>query len=391
MNGKNMNKPLALYVHWPFCKAKCPYCDFNSHVSDTIDEERFAAAFIKELDHYAPRLKGRRLSSIFFGGGTPSLMSPETVAKVINHADRLWGVDSDVEITLEANPTSFEAEKFSGFKAAGVNRVSMGIQALNDEDLRFLGREHSVTEALQALDKAAGIFDNYTFDLIYARPNQTMEAWEKELEQAMKLINGHMSLYQLTIEKGTPFYAAHQRGEFQLPDDDLAAQLYEHTSKMLSKKDLFAYEVSNYAKLGYESKHNLAYWHYQEYLGIGAGAHSRLRLQDNHIGREALMNLHAPEKWLNAVDEKQNGLQSTNKIEGDDQIFEMLMMGLRLATGIHKDWFLNETERTLHDVLKPEVVAELKSCGYAVEDEDYFRLTPAGLMVHHSIINQVIK
>ncbi len=386
----NIMSPLSLYIHWPFCLKKCPYCDFNSHVRESeLEQERWLQAYFHELDYYKDRLKDRKLVSIFFGGGTPSLMSEEMVERLLGYINDIWSI-KEAEITLEANPTSFEAEKFKAFKRSGVNRISLGIQALNDNDLKFLGREHSVSEALGALDKAAGIFKNYSFDLIYARPHQTLAQWEKELEQAIKLINGHISLYQLTIEKGTKFYSAYQNKEFELPNEELSAQLYEITAKMLGKEQLYPYEISNYAKRGYESQHNLAYWYYQEYLGIGAGAHSRLRLADNIIGRQALMNIHNPQQWLKAVEEKGHALQNNEIVGQIDMELEMIMMGLRIASGINKQLFTQETGKNLLNLLNIDVLNQLKESRLLEEDEHSIRLTIDGMLLHQSIINQLV-
>src|SRR5262252_8891286 len=265
----------GLYVHWPFCLSKCPYCDFNSHVREAIDHERWRDALLLELDHYAADTPARRLTSIFFGGGTPSLMAPDTVAAVIERAARHWPFAPDIEITLEANPTSVEAGKFAGFRSAGVNRVSLGVQALNDADLKFLGRHHSAAEARAAIEIARRSFRRHSFDLIYARPGQSAAAWRAELAEAIALAGDHLSVYQLTIEPETVFGAAHRRGELQVPEEEDAAALYELTQELLGAAGLPAYEISNHARPGEESRHNLAYWRYRTYAGIGPGAHGR--------------------------------------------------------------------------------------------------------------------
>src|SRR5262245_38165171 len=266
----------GLYVHWPFCLSKCPYCDFNSHVRAAIDHSRWRAALLRELDHYAAHTRGRRLTSIFFGGGTPSLMEPATVAAVIERAAEHWPLASDVEITLEANPTSVEAGKFAAFRTSGVNRVSLGVQALNDADLKFLGRHHSAAEARAAIDIARRHFARYSFDLIYARPGQSAAAWRSELAEAVGLAGDHLSVYQLTIEPETVFGAAHRRGELAVPREEEAAALFELTQERLGEAGLPAYEISNHARPGGESRHNLTYWRYGDYVGIGPGAHGRL-------------------------------------------------------------------------------------------------------------------
>src|SRR5690348_1703472 len=291
---------LALYVHWPFCKSKCPYCDFNSHVRASIDEARWRAALLKDLEHYATLTRDRSVTSIFFGGGTPSLMSAETVGAVLERAAALWRCGPDIEITLEANPTSVEAERFNAFRSAGVNRVSMGVQALDDGALKFLGRGHDVKEALAALEVARQAFGRFSFDLIYARPGQTVAAWERELDGAIALAGEHLSVYQLTIEAGTAFAPAHARGDFVLPDEETQAALYEITVARLEAAGLPAYEISNHARPGAECRHNLVYCRYQDYLGIGPGAHGRVSGSD---GRMATQQRRSPEAWLAAVEE----------------------------------------------------------------------------------------
>ena len=336
MNGA---QPFGLYVHWPFCRSKCPYCDFNSHVADAIDHARWCQAYLREIATLAPRLAGRALSSIFFGGGTPSLMRPETTAAIIDAARALWP-GAEPEITLEANPTSIEAEKFAGFRAAGVNRVSVGVQALDDSALKFLGREHSAKEALAALDVARRNFAHVNADMIYARPEQTVAAWRSELARLLELGLGHLSLYELTIERGTPFFGLHNKGTFELPDEDTAAELYEMTGEMLTHAGLFAYEVSNYARPGEECRHNLIYWRGQDYLGIGPGAHGRLPREDG--GRSATANLRRPDDWLAQVELAGHGIGEDNVLSPPEIGEERVMMGLRLAEGIAEDIIPNK-------------------------------------------------
>ncbi|MEE3626328.1 radical SAM family heme chaperone HemW [Nitrospirillum sp. BR 11752] len=325
----------GLYVHWPFCASKCPYCDFNSHVREGVDQARWRAALVREMDHAADRIArthpGRRLTSVFFGGGTPSLMPPETVAVLLERADHHWGIVPDVEVTLEANPTSSEAARFAGFRAAGVNRLSMGIQALNDADLKALGRKHSAAEAQEAIAMAKGIFDRFSFDLIYARPGQTVAAWQDELSRALDMAVGHLSLYQLTIEEGTQFHTLHQRGDLVVPDEDLAGDLYEATQVLLNQAGMPAYEVSNHARPGQESRHNLVYWRYGDYVGIGPGAHGRLTLKGEKI---ATRTHRAPEIWLQRVEQGGTGAHADEVVTPDQRGREALMMGLRLAEGV---------------------------------------------------------
>lgn len=274
----------GIYIHWPFCKSKCPYCDFNSHVSERIEHSRWTAAYLKEIDVWADLTKGRVVDTVFFGGGTPSLMQADTVAEILAHIQKKWQVSNNWEVTLEANPTSFETEKFRDFYAAGVNRVSIGVQSLYEEDLKFLGREHSPDQARFAISEAQKIFSRVSFDLIYARPKQTLDAWRAELNEAIHMASGHMSLYQLTIEQGTPFHTRHARGEFKIPEQDLAADLFDMTQEMMSSAGMPAYEISNHAAEGQESRHNLIYWRYDDYAGIGPGAHGRLSLPlTNHL------------------------------------------------------------------------------------------------------------
>jgi putative oxygen-independent coproporphyrinogen III oxidase len=372
--------PLAIYIHWPFCKAKCPYCDFNSHVTEHIVAERWKAAYIKEINYFAARVGKRNVSSIFFGGGTPSLMPVDLVKAIIDTLAEHFTFAEDIEITLEMNPTSIEAKKLEGFKAAGVNRVSVGIQSLRAKDLKFLGRQHSAEEALAALQTARDIFSNYSFDLIYARPNQTLLEWREELEEALQYVGTHFSLYQLTIEKGTPFYAAHSRGEFTLPDEDVAAEMYELTETMLKQKGLLAYEVSNYAKPGFECRHNLTYWQYGEYVGIGPGAHGRIGFP-----RQATMMIHGPEAWLKSVEEKNHGLQSDIAVTAQEIKEEAVMMGLRLAEGIDVTTFKTATGLDLWsclDVQKLEACAKEGLITYTINN---LRPTPKGRMLLSSL------
>jgi putative oxygen-independent coproporphyrinogen III oxidase len=327
----------GVYVHWPFCKAKCPYCDFNSHVRHTtVPAMDFAEALAKELAWFATQTPGRAVSSVFFGGGTPSLMPPSTVDRVLDAIGSHWTVAADCEITLEANPTSAEARNFAGYRAAGVNRLSVGVQALNDDDLRALGRQHTVDEALAAFRLAARTFPRVSFDLIYARPGQTPEKWCAELAHALAEQTGHMSLYQLTIEPGTAFGDLHARGNFTTLDDDIAAELYDITQDMTMAADLPAYEISNHARPGEESRHNLLYWRYGEYVGVGPGAHSRLIDGEN---RRAIVMERHPETWRAAVTQKGHGIVEDNALTPQDQAAEYLLMGLRTREGIDLSHF----------------------------------------------------
>ncbi len=328
---------LSVYIHWPFCAQKCPYCDFNSHVRHGgWDESRFLSAYKRELDHVARMVDGAppSVTSIFFGGGTPSLMQPSTVSGIIDHIAKLWRVAADAEITLEANPNSVEASRFAGYRSAGVNRVSIGVQSLRDEELRRLGRLHSVSEARSAIDIAARNFDRYSFDLIYARPDQSVENWRDELSDALALAGGHLSLYQLTIEEGTPYFDLHARGRLVIPDDDAARDLYALTGDMTRAAGLPSYEVSNYAAPGQESRHNLAYWRYEPYAGIGPGAHGRLHQGLRYL---ATSTERQPERWLGLVEQNGHGFVTIDDLTLSEQADEMLLMGLRLADGLDLD------------------------------------------------------
>jgi len=371
-----MTEPgFGLYVHWPFCLKKCPYCDFNSHVRDSIDQVLWREALLMELDHYAALTPGRAVTSIFFGGGTPSLMAPETAGAVIERAARNWTLAPDIEITLEANPTSVEAGRFAGFRAAGINRVSLGIQSLDDAALKFLGRAHSAGEARAAIELAARSFDRYSFDLIYARPGQSLEAWAAELEAALALAGDHLSVYQLTIEAGTAFHTAHARGDFALPDDDLAGALYELTQARLTEAGLAAYEISNHARPGQASRHNLTYWRYGDYIGVGPGAHGRLTLAGT---KHATRQKKAPESWLAAVEAVGHGTEETLALNLEHRGEEMLMMGLRLAEGIPRRRFHDELGVEPEALLDPGGLARLVEGGFVTLDAERLAATAAG-------------
>ena len=321
----------GVYVHWPFCASKCPYCDFNSHVRAAIDETRFRDAFITEIAHWAALTRGRTVTSIFFGGGTPSLMQAETVAAVIDAIGAQWPIAREAEITLEANPSSVEAERFAGYRAAGINRVSLGVQSFDDQQLRTLGRLHSADEARRAIAVAASTFARFTLDLIYARPGQTPEAWRQELAAALALGSSHLSLYQLTIEPETPFAELHKRGRIVLPDPDAAHALYEITQEMTSAAGLSAYEISNHARTGEESRHNLLYWRYGEYVGIGPGAHGRVICAGTRTATATERN---PERWAGLVESTGCGAVEQTPLDAREQVDEALLMGLRLSEGL---------------------------------------------------------
>ena len=377
------SETFGVYIHWPFCKAKCPYCDFNSHVRHGgVDSLTFARSLAAELKWFASRTPGRTVTSIFFGGGTPSLMPPEAVGHVLDAIAGLWPVSRQVETTLEANPTSIEAENFRGYRAAGVNRVSVGVQALNDADLKALGRQHSAEEALAAFRLAAKVFPRVSFDMIYARPHQTAEQWRAELSRALAEQQGHMSLYQLTIEPGTAYFDLHERGSLVTPTDDRAADLYDITQELTEKAGLPAYEVSNHAVNGHESRHNLLYWRYGEYAGVGPGAHSRLADGEN---RAALIAEKHPETWRDLVTTKGHGIVSENVVPPADQASEYLLMGLRIAEGIDLDRYASLAGRDIDS----SKIAGMKSLGLIRRDGQRLMATADGRKLLNAVIAEL--
>jgi oxygen-independent coproporphyrinogen-3 oxidase len=357
------DQAFGVYVHWPFCLSKCPYCDFNSHVRHAgIDESRFVRAFSAEIAATAARVPGRSVSTIFFGGGTPSLMQPATVAAVLDAIARHWSVATDVEVTLEANPTSVEAARFRGYRLAGVNRVSLGVQALDDGALAELGRRHSAREALDAVAVARSVFDRYSFDLIYARPQQTPRDWASELKHALAEAGEHLSLYQLTVEADTPFAALHAAGKLKIPDEDTARALYDTTQEICAAHGLPAYEISNHARPGGESRHNLIYWRAQEYAGVGPGAHGRLNIGRLDIdgARHAVATEKRPEAWLARVESDGHGVITDDVLTREEMADEFLLMGLRLAEGIDPARYTALSGRTLD----PARIAALREHGF---------------------------
>ncbi|MHA1571658.1 MAG: radical SAM family heme chaperone HemW [Alphaproteobacteria bacterium] len=384
---KPLGNDLAVYIHWPFCLSKCPYCDFNSHVGDAVDHDRWRRALLAEMDHFAAQTHGRMVKSIFFGGGTPSLMAPATVAALIERADRHWTFDPHVEITLEANPGATETERLAGFRAAGINRVSIGVQALDDAALKFLGRVHDSREAIDAVERAHRLFSRVSFDLIYGRPAQSVADWKAELARALDLAGEHLSLYQLTIEPGTVFHGAHRRGAFTLPDEDRATDLFDLTQEMTDAAGLPAYEISNHARPGSESRHNLVYWQGEDYAGIGPGAHGRLTLE----GKEtALSQIRAPRTWLDAVEKDGHATTERRQLDQEERVAEILLMGLRLAQGIDGARFLRLTGRSLEETLLPEIVERLGKAKLITCDEHGLRATPAGRLVLNSVIAALV-
>jgi oxygen-independent coproporphyrinogen-3 oxidase len=376
--------PLALYIHWPFCVSKCPYCDFNSHVRDTVDDAAWCAALLADMVYEAALTPGRKLTSIFFGGGTPSLMPPSTVAALIDAAERHWGFADDIEITLEANPSSVEAARFADLAAAGVNRVSLGLQSLDDAALAFLGRAHSVAESLDALGIAQRHFTRVNIDLIYARPDQTAAQWEAELQRALSFGTDHMSLYQLTIEPGTRFETLVRTGHFMPADDDDAATLYELTGQMTSAAGIPAYEISNHARPGSESRHNLSYWRYDDYIGIGPGAHGR-RLN------AATQRHKKPENFLSAVERNMHGISSENHLDAATRATESLLMGLRLAEGIDLGRLSQRTGIAAADLLDMDAVGKIAQLGLITRDGDHVTVTPQGMPLLDAILPQIVN
>ena len=377
------SEAFGIYVHWPFCKAKCPYCDFNSHVRhEPVDNLSFARALVKELAWFRQRTPGRTVSSIFFGGGTPSLMPPQAVGEVLDGIASLWSVAPDVETTLEANPTSIEAENFRGYRAAGVNRVSVGVQALDDDDLKALGRQHSAEEALAAFRLAASVFPRVSFDMIYARPHQTPQQWRAELSRALGEQQGHMSLYQLTIEPGTAYFDLYERGRLATPSDDRAADLYDITQELTEKAGLRTYEVSNHAVPGQESRHNLLYWRYGEYAGVGPGAHSRIADNEN---RRALIAEKHPETWRQLVTTQGHGIVSDAIVPPVDQASEYLLMGMRIAEGIDMDRYAALAGREIDS----SKLAGMKSMGLVKRHGQRLMATADGRKLLNAVIAEL--
>ncbi len=378
----------ALYVHWPFCRHKCPYCDFNSHVREDVDEGRWRAALLAELDHFGERTAGRPLRSIFFGGGTPSLMTPATVAALIERACRWWRFEPAIEITLEANPTSAEAVRFAGFAAAGVNRLSLGVQALEEEALRRLGRQHGVAEALAALDLARSRFPRVSIDLIYARPGQDLAGWEAELRRALDLGTGHLSLYQLTIEPGTRFHTLRRRGRLPLPEEDLGAAMFALTGELCEAAGLAAYEISNHARPGEESRHNLVYWRYGDYAGVGPGAHGRLTLGSERLAMRAER---LPERWLAAVEARGHGQLPAERLTAEARATEYLLMAMRLAEGIELGRLVALAGRDPDAVLDMAAVRFLEEDGLLRCEDGFLRATTAGRRRLDALIRRILR
>jgi oxygen-independent coproporphyrinogen-3 oxidase len=388
---------VGVYIHWPFCLAKCPYCDFNSHVRDEIAEPRWRAALLSEIDHWAQRTQSETagtshdVTSIFFGGGTPSLMAPGTVAALIERVRARWPVADDVEITLEANPGAAETARLEGFAQAGVNRVSIGVQALDDAALKFLGRVHGCAEAIAAVERAAALFPRFSFDLIYARPGQDEAALRRELREALALAVGHLSLYQLTIEPGTAFHTAHRLGELETPDPDAAARLYEVANDMLDAAGLPAYEISNHARPGEASRHNLTYWRYGDYVGIGPGAHGRLSGMSGMGGaKAATRQRRLPEAWLKAVEADGHATEEVVPLTRAERFEEMLMMGLRLSEGVALQAIRDETGAGLSDQVDAAQLARLADGCFLELDDERLRATASGRLRLNAVLGELL-
>jgi len=378
-----MSEKFGLYVHWPFCLSKCPYCDFNSHVAESIDQAAWRQALLRELDEGADRTQGRTVTSVFFGGGTPSLMDPATTGALIERIGRRWTVADDIEITLEANPGTIDAQRFKEIRAAGVNRLSMGLQALDDSQLKFLGRVHDSAQAVKAVELARATFPRISFDLIYARPGQSLDSWRAELNRAIGMAADHLSLYQLTIEPGTAFHPMAARGDFVMPDDDHAAALFELTQEVTEAAGLPAYEISNHARPGAECRHNLLYWQGDDFLGIGPGAHGRLT---DEAGRTTTHRRHrAPEIWRKMVMESGLGTAESGLLEPEDRVVELVMMGLRLTRGLSLAKFPD-----LEAALDPYGLAGMIGEGFLEKAGGHLRATHKGRLLLNRVIEKIL-
>ena len=379
----------GLYIHWPFCKSRCPYCDYNAHVRDRVDVEKFGDAILREMDYWGARHNPMPLTSIFFGGGTPSLMPPDLVSAMIAHAREIWGFADAIEITLEANPTSSEAGNFQALAKAGVNRISLGVQALNNADLKFLGRSHDVAMAKDAIAIARENFLRYSFDLIYARPHQQLHDWQNELEEAIGLIKNHVSLYQLSVEPQTAFATSYARGEFMLPDDDDAAILYDYTKSRLTQDGFDAYEISSFARNGDQCRHNLCYWHYHDYIGIGCGSHGRIT--DATGNKIATANIKTPEAWQDAVLKQGHGITGEERLSAHDIASEMILTNLRLCDGLDIKRLADLTGGALHDFCDPAQLKKFIAGGFLTLDSGYLRATDSGRNCLNALIANLMK
>ncbi len=386
-----MNKNnIAIYIHYPFCKSKCPYCDFNSHIEEKINYENYENAYLKEITFFKEKIGKKCVKTIFFGGGTPSLMPISLIEAILNKISELFEIDENCEISLEANPTSFENDKFQDLRKVGINRLSLGIQALNDVDLKFLGRNHSAKESIATIENAKKIFDNFSFDLIYARPNQSVDAWIKELEFALSFDTKHLSLYQLTIEKGTKFFSDFVNKKFKMPEEEISAKFYEKTNEIMALKGFKNYEISNYALPNFECKHNLAYWQSEDYIGIGAGAHSRIYFE-NDEKRKAIMMFHKPQKWLETALKNNNGVQKIDEISKKELVEEIVLMGLRLENGIDNSFFHNHIDKKISEIFNFEKLEILKKENLIEFNRDFIKISKNGKILTNSIIAKICE
>ena len=380
--------PFAVYVHWPFCLSKCPYCDFNSRATESIDQAAWRAALLAALDARAEDMAGRSVATVFFGGGTPSLMEPATMVALLERIDRRWGMASDAEVTLEANPGTADIQRFADFRAAGVNRLSIGIQALNDPDLAALGRRHDTAQALTALDLGRRLFPRLSFDLIYARPGQTAESWAEELSRAVTLAADHLSLYQLTVEEGTPLHGAVSRGRVALPDEDEAAEMFERTQVICEAAGLPAYEVSNHAQPGRQCQHNLLCWRGGDYLGLGPGAHGRRTDRSGTVWAERQAS--SPDRWLEALKNGGNGEEKPVSLTTGQRCEELVMMGLRLDEGLSNDRFCRLTGQNIMDIIDRSALAALSDGGFLRWDGKDLRTTDRGRLVLNAVLGRLL-
>ena len=374
----------GIYIHWPFCAKKCPYCDFNSHVQDSIDQGQWLEAYLNELRYYASEASDRPVTSVFFGGGTPSLMKPQVIEDILTEIGRLWRCSDDLEITAEANPSSSESQLFQDFRQAGINRLSIGVQSFNDQALKFLDRLHDAAEASNAIETAANIFDRLSFDLIYALPDQTPEDWRQELGAALELAQGHLSLYQLTIEPGTAFH----KDRVAAADEDLGSELYEITQELLDQAGLPAYEISNHAKKDQESRHNLVYWRGQDYLGIGPGAHGRLT---HNFQTEMIHNYREPGKWLELAQTEGTGQQKRTPLSAEERRDEIILMGLRLAEGLSADHYHTLTGTDLASSLDQNRLQALENERFISFQDNILKATPAGRQRLNAVLAHLLS
>jgi putative oxygen-independent coproporphyrinogen III oxidase len=381
--------PISIYIHWPFCFSKCPYCDFNSHVAKTIDHHQWLNSYIKELQTFLPFFQNRKIRSIYFGGGTPSLMEPFVIKNIIDFLKQHVVFDDQIEITLEANPTSSEYKKFFDFRESGINRVSIGVQSLIEKDLKFLGRNHDANEAIKTIKHAQEIFPRYSFDLIYSRPEQTLDDWQNELELALTLAKDHISLYQLTIEKGTKFFSMYKKNAFKMPSDDLSNEFYFLTDRILNNHGFESYEVSNYSKNNAISLHNMCYWQYDDYLGIGPGAHSRLR--NDFLQHYSFHNIYNPNNWLEATQNQYHAIQNFHHLTKREILEEILIMGLRIKNGISQKKSIEKLGEKIENFFNKKTIEFLKNENLVQIDDSNFSTTERGFRLMDYIVKKLYE